>query len=789
MKFIFFVILLFCGRVVDAQTERLLSSNYTDGYVSLKTTKGNYSIHYFNEKAIETSFSLTDFSEKLSSHAVVEKTFNFKFKANRESNQTVIYSVLNSQKLGNTISIAIDSVPFNISYYYGDKRLFSQLENSSDASKFKLDFAISSDELFYGGGARALGMNRRGNKLELYNRAHYGYETNAPLMNYCIPMFLSSNKYAVHFDSPGSGFIDLDSKNNNQIQVEIEGSRKTYQVLANDSWDDLMTSWTVLTGRQPKLPLWALGNFASRFGYHSQLEVEDVVSRFQKDSIPLDAVIIDLYWFGKTIQGTLGNLEFYRDSFPEPEKMVQTLKSKNIQTILVTEPFVLTTSNRWNDAVKNDILAKDTAGKILTYDFYFGNTGLIDIFEEKGKKWFWERYDDLKKKGIAGFWGDLGEPEVHPDHMMHGSFKAREVHNIYGHRWAEMLYSGLKSNYPSERPFILMRAGSSGSQRFGLIPWSGDVNRTWGGMRSQPEISLQMGMQGIPFMHSDLGGFAGANDDPELYLRWLQYGVFQPIFRPHGQEEVPSEPIFKDEETKELAKQAVKLRYRLLPYNYTLMFKANEYGKPLMRPVFFEDNRAEMLNVDSMYFWGNEFLIAPVFVKSQLQKVIHFPNSANWFDFYTLQYYKGGTTANVNLTSDRIPTFVKGGAFVPMIENLQNTSQLENDKVQMYFFFDPETSSSTGVLYQDDYHKGNQKVSENVLNYTYSKKSKCFEIIIESNKDDSFNTNLVIYSPLTKITKISVDGKKYDFGKSESNYSFSSVKGKNKKAKIKVWYK
>jgi alpha-glucosidase (family GH31 glycosyl hydrolase) len=352
-----------------------------------------------------------------------------------------------------------------------------------------------------------------------------------------------------------------------------------------------------------------------------------------------------------------------------------------------------------------------------------------------------------------------------------------------------MLYSGLKSNYPSERPFILMRAGSSGSQRFGLIPWSGDVNRTWGGMRSQPEISLQMGMQGIPFMHSDLGGFAGANDDPELYLRWLQYGVFQPIFRPHAQEEVASEPIFKDEETKELAKQAIELRYRLLPYNYTLMYKANQYGNPLMRPVFFEDNRAEMLNVDSMYFWGSEFLIAPVFVESQLQKVIHFPNSANWFDFYSLQYYKRGTTAKVNITSDRIPTFVKGGAFVPMIENLQNTSQLENENVQMYFFFDPETSSSSGVLYQDDYHKGNQKVWENVLNFTYTKKSKCIEILVESSKDDSFNTNLVIYSPMAKITKISIDGKKNDFGKNESNYSFSSIKGKNKKAKIKVWYK
>ena len=148
MKFIFFVLLLFCGSVVCAQTERLLTSNYTDGYLSIQTTKGKYTIHYFNEKAIETSFSLTDFSEKLSSHAVVEKTFSFKFKANRESNQTVVYSVLNSQKLGNTISIAIDSVPFNITYYYGDKRLISQRENSSEPSKFKLDFAISSIKYF-----------------------------------------------------------------------------------------------------------------------------------------------------------------------------------------------------------------------------------------------------------------------------------------------------------------------------------------------------------------------------------------------------------------------------------------------------------------------------------------------------------------------------------------------------------------------------------------------------------------------------------------------------------------
>ncbi|MBM3452940.1 MAG: glycosyl hydrolase [Bacteroidetes bacterium] len=787
MRFFFAIIFLIFSSHFSSQVEYFKSSSIENGVINIQTNKGNYSIRYFNEKAVETSFSLPSSSDTSSSHAILAKTQFFELNEKRGQNHSVLFSI-KFKKQVNSISIAIDSVPFNITYYFGNEKLFSQVENSSESKKFKLGLAVSSEEVFYGGGARALGMNRRGNKLELYNQAHYGYETNAPLMNYCIPMVLSSNKYAIHFDSPGAGFIDLDSKNINEIQIEIEGSRKTYQIVASESWDSLMRQWTELSGRQPKLPLWTFGNFASRFGYHSQREVEDIVDRFKNDKIPLDAVIIDLYWFGKTIQGTLGNLEFDRDSFPEPEKMMRSLKSKNIQTILVTEPFVLTTSNRWNDAVKNDIIAKDTSGKILTYDFYFGNTGLIDIFEEKGRKWFWKRYDELKKMSVAGFWGDLGEPEVHPNHMMHKSFKAREVHNIYGHRWAEMLFSGLKLNYPNERPFILMRAGYSGSQRFGMIPWSGDVNRTWGGMRSQPEISIQMGMQGIPYMHSDLGGFAGANDDPELYLRWLQYGVFQPVFRPHAQEEVPAEPVFKDNETKELAKQAIELRYRLLPYNYTLMYKAAEFGQPLMRPIFFEDKRPEMLYVDSIYFWGNEFLVAPIFIKNQRIKEIHFPNSANWFDFNNLDYYKGGTSAKISLTKNHIPIFVKGGAFIPLIQNLQNTSELENDKVKIHFFFDPETLASTGFLYQDDYHKGNEIVTENIQRYTYTNSTKNFEILIESMKKKSIETNFILYSPLAKITKISVNGKKISFDTDNFTYSLSNVKIQNTKAKIKVWY-
>lgn len=789
MKLVFLLIFIFVRSVFYSQEERLLSLLNSDGFLLIQTTKGSYSIYYFNEKAIETRFNSEKNNDSSFSHAIIEKTKFFKFKSTRGTNHTVTCSVINPQKFKNTLSVALDSVPFNITYYYGNKRLFSQRENKSEDSRFKLDFAISSDEVIYGGGARALGMNRRGNKLELYNQAHYGYETNATLMNYCVPMFLSSNKYAVHFDSPGSGFIDLDSRKNNQIQIEIEGKRKVYQVLADDTWDDLVAAWAVLAGRQPKLPLWALGNFASRFGYHSQREVEDIVARFQKDSIPLDAVIIDLYWFGKTIQGTLGNLEFYKDSFPEPQKMIQQLKEQDIHTVLVTEPFILSTSNRWNDAVKNDILAKDTSGKILTYNFYFGNTGLIDIFNEKSKKWFWNRYDELKKLGVDGFWGDLGEPEVHPDHMMHNSYKAREVHNIYGHRWAEMLYSELKANYSKERPFILMRSGYSGSQRFGLIPWSGDVNRTWGGMRSQPEISLQMGMQGIPFMHSDLGGFAGANDDPELYVRWLQYGVFQPIFRPHAQEEVASEPVFKDHNTMKMAKRAIELRYKLLPYNYTLIYKASEYGIPLMRPIFFEDQSKEMLSVDSMYFWGSEFLVAPVFIKSQQQKLIKFPNSSNWYDFYTNDYYRGGTNATLTLKKEYIPTFVKAGSFIPMIQGLTETSKLNNKNTEIHFYFDSETNKSNGLLYQDEYHKIGETTNQNIISCSYSKSSDHFQIEIVSQNLTCEKSNLIIHSPRSILTKIKVNGKRVKLVQNNSIYSLPGMKFKNRYIEIRVWYK
>ncbi|MGJ8590999.1 MAG: TIM-barrel domain-containing protein [Aquaticitalea sp.] len=671
------------------------SSNLTNNNLEIKVNDGLYKITAFSNKIIQTTFIPSGEDESEKSHAVVLEPSSISSDFSEDDTH------LNYRTGG--ISVTIQKSPFQISYSYHGKPIISEkMGYGKNDSLETIQFNLTKDEVLYGGGARALGMNRRGHRLQLYNRAHYGYETHSELMNYTMPIVMSSNQYLVHFDNAPIGFLDLDSKKDNTLTYETISGRKTYQVVVGDSWIDLIDSYTDLTGKQPMPPRWSLGNFSSRFGYHSQKEVEETVQKFREEEIPLDAIIIDIFWFGKDIQGHMGNLEFLKDSFPNAEQMMKDLTSKDVNTILVTEPFILTTSKRWQESVTKDVLAKDSLGNPFKYDFYFGNTGLIDIYNPKGKSWFWNIYKDLAKMGVTGVWGDLGEPEVHPSKLLHATGTADEVHNIYGHDWARLVYEGYKTDFPNQRPFILMRAGYSGSQRFGMMPWSGDVNRTWGGLQSQPEIALQMGMQGLGYMHSDLGGFAGDNLDDELYTRWLQYGVFQPIYRPHAQEEVPAEPVFREAKTKALAKKSIELRYKLLPYNYTLAFENRTHGTPLMRPLFFEDDTKRLLLDASEYLWGEDFLIVPIMKSRLTETEVYFPKNHIWFDFYSGERFEGGQNKIIKTHSDYIPTFVKAGAIIPMAKPMQSTKDYSGTNLDIHFYFETTVTESSGQLYNDD---------------------------------------------------------------------------------------
>ena len=608
------------------------------------------------------------------------------------------------------LTAVIDKSPVRITYTRNGETLVAEEHGYFAFETVRgFRFRLDDDEKILGGGQRVLGMNRRGQRMPLYNRAHYGYSTESSQMYYSLPAVMSSDKYVIAFDNTASGWLDIASTEAGVLQFEAAAGRTSYIVAAAGSYPALIDSFTAITGRQPLPPRWAFGNFASRFGYRSERETRDVVDRYRRAGIPLDAVILDLYWFGPDIQGHMGRLDWDYDAFPTPVDMVADFAADGVKTIAITEPFILTSSERWDDAVRHGALARNAAGAAKTFDFYFGNTGLVDVFDAAARDWFWQPYRQLFEQGLVGTWGDLGEPEVHPGDTLHHLSDAGivatgdEIHNAYGHRWAQMVYEKRVADYPDVRPLVMMRAGFLGTQRYGMVPWTGDVDRSWGGLKPQVELSLQMGLFGLAYTHSDLGGFAGGETfDRELYRRWLQYGVFQPVYRPHAQEHIPPEPVFHDRATQRIARDAIRLRYRLLPYIYTLAWENSTTGMPLMRPLFFEDEAdVSLIDEKDAYLWGDAFLVAPVTDPGVDAVDVPLP-AGTWFSFWDDTRYEGASTVSFPVDDDTIPVLVRAGSFVPMTEVVDTTDQYSSESLTLHYWADADVPSSGGRMYEDD---------------------------------------------------------------------------------------
>ena len=609
-------------------------------------------------------------------------------------------------------SASIDKQSHAISYSLNGEVVPKERDGLSiNSHGVSLSFALSDDEKLYGGGQRVLGMDRRGNAMPLYNKAHYGYTTSSNQMYFGLSAVMSSKHYSVLFDNTASGELDMGSSTPDELLFSAKGGRASYIMVLGESLSDTVKSTVAITGKQPLPPRWLLGNFASRFGYKSQDEVMNVVDAFNKQDIPVDAVVLDLYWFGKDIKGHMGNLSWDTATFPEPEKMISELREQDVKTVLITEPFILTTSKQWDSAVENNALAQNDQGTPYTFDFYFGNTGLVDVFSEAGQDWFWQYYEKLAAQGVAGWWGDLGEPEVHPDDIQHAWSEAglgnqtvsgTEVHNGYGHQWAKTVYNNLTELQSDTRPFVLMRSGFLGSQRYGMVPWTGDVSRSWGGLKPQVELALQMSVFGLAYTHSDLGGFAGGDTfDAELYTRWLQFGTFSPVFRPHAQDNIAPEPVFHDDPVKSIAREFIQLRYDMLPYNYSLAFENALFGTPLMRPLAMVFNENKWFESAKSYMWGDALLVSPVTQPNQQTWAVELPPGI-WFDFFSSAKYQGGKTVDYPLTQDNFPVWVKAGSFMPMSEGLSRTEHFDARELEMHYWHDHSVISSSYTYYEDD---------------------------------------------------------------------------------------
>jgi oligosaccharide 4-alpha-D-glucosyltransferase len=812
-----------------------ISHTIIDNGVVIKTSLGQVQLSAYGNDAIEVHYLVNEqlINDSLSNDSQLKNSkqqttaqqlpsFAIKEQAIKQS----VHLAENSQQLTvtvNKLSAIVSKSPFNIRYYQKGKLLLAEeagfflgtaLDETKnederageDKQQAKINvqgfrFTLTDKEKLLGGGERVLGMDRRGQRLPLYNRAHYGYETQSNQMNFGLPAVMSSNKYIVLFDNSAKGWMDIAKSEKNILQFEAVSGRLAYLVFSGDTYAELIENYVDVTGKQPLPPRWSLGNYASRFGYRSEAEVRATVNKFIELDFPLDALILDLYWFGKDIKGHMGNLAWHKETFPTPTKMISDIKAQGVNTVLITEPFILTSSNKWSDAVDHNALAKAVDGSAKRFDFYFGNTGLVDVFNRQGRDWFNAIYTDLSQQGVEGWWGDLGEPEVHPSDTLHtlddGSVvNADAIHNVYGHQWAKMVFENQLTIDKNKRPFILMRSGFAGSQRYGMIPWTGDVSRSWGGLKPQVELSLQMGGLGMAYTHSDLGGFAGGETfDKELYIRWLQYGVFQPIYRPHAQDNIAPEVVFHDSETQDILRKFIKLRYQLLPYNYSLAYENSTTGMPLMRPLFFENDKFSSENIKSeslesvfdnasSYLWGDAFLVTPV-VDAGIKSVSVALPKGIWFNYFTKENepskkYQGGQTVSLPTDITTLPVLVRAGAFIPMIEAIQSTQDYDNKKLSLHYYADSSVTSASYEMYEDDgkTHQAIEKGRYELLTFSASQHQNTLKINLQRNVKPNQQGNdtryismpaqremsVVIHNWSTKPNSIQIDNVKIETG-------------------------
>ena len=565
-------------------------------------------------------------------------------------------------------------------------------------------FSILPDEHFYGTGERGTRLDRRGQAFDCYNTQVGGYATPLATMNVNVPFIASTNGYAIFFDNTYSGRFDVGASDGTVMTYSAAGGVLTYYVIAARTLAGELERYTWLTGRQPLPPRWAFGYIQSKNRYRNEEEARSIVRTMREKRFPCDAIVLDLQWFA-----AMGDLRWDATAWCNPDQMMSDLLEAGLKTVLITEPYIVETSVNYAEASRLGLFAKDSLGHTYTLDKWWSCGGcsasLLDMTDPAARLWWWGKHPPFLGKHVAGLWTDLGEPERHPGDMRHFLGTAQRVHNIYNLLWAKTVFEGMSRFRPGERVFNLTRSGSAGIQRYGVIPWSGDVSRSFGGLEVQLPMLLNMGMSGLAYHNSDIGGYARNPTTPELYVRWMEFGVFSPVTRAHGAGEVvhgaPTEPWQFGAEAEDICRNMLMLRYRLLPYIYTMAYRNYQTGLPLARPlIMIYPGDKRFADESSTYLWGEDFLVSPVVEAGQTSKRVNFPEG-EWVNFWTDELVRGGKTLEVAAPLGRIPLFVKSGSIIPMAPPMQFSDERPMDTLTLCVYPAPGGAAAS-FLYEDD---------------------------------------------------------------------------------------
>lgn len=635
------------------------------------------------------------------------------------------------------VKVSVDRLTGRVTFYDAEgNELLTELDGVDNNSKVKsVSFSGHGAGNLYGAGERGHSLRLNGDSLSMYNRQNYGYTKGDPRisqMGISIPYFASDRGFGVLFDDYDAAALQLGS---DTILYTSPTPRALSYYFINGSEKNLAgvaENYSQLTGLQPLPPLWALGYITSKYGYHNQKEALGAVDSLKNRNYPVDGIVLDLYWYGT--ETDMGRLQWDKEQWPDPRGMLDTLKDKGVKMVVITQPYINKKGaiDNYNMLSDKGMLVKDASGNTHDVTTWVGDAGMLDVSNPDTRRWLANRLMDLTQDGLAGWWGDLGEPEVHPLTIHHDNGQtASQYHNVYGNEWSKLIYDALTENYPDMRPLLMMRGGTAGLQRYAVMPWTTDVSRSWGGFQPQVNLMLNSGLSGLGYMSSDIGGFAvdPANPtDPELYVRWLQMGTFSPVLRTHAQ--TKPEPYHYPEQ-EEILRKYIKMRYEWLPYNYTLAARNAINGTPLALPLNFDGNNPgeKFANVEDEYMWGAEVLVAPVMEQGARSRKVLFPKG-EWIDWWNpAKKYVGDREYTVSAPLADLPLFVKAGSFIPQYTRpIENTDQYDPTFLTVKYF--PSSEETSYSMYDDDRKSPNSVNREEYawLNFSGQQTGKSIDI-------------------------------------------------------------
>lgn len=519
-----------------------------------------------------------------------------------------------------------------------------------------------------------------------------------------------------------------------------------YYFIKGDSMDDVIKGYRTISGKAQVMPKWSMGFWQSRERYKTQDELVGALKEFRRRQIPIDNIVLDWsYW----PEDAWGSHEFDAARFPNPEGMVKEVHDQNARIMISVWPKFYYTTEHYKEfdekgwmyrrAVNDSI--RDWIGKGYIGSFY-------DAYSPGARELFWNQMKEhLYTKGFDAWWMDASEPDIlsnasigYRKALMNPTAMGPSVKyfNTYALMNAMAIYNGQRSVNNDDRVFLLTRSGFCGLQKYGAVTWSGDIGTCWEDYKAQISAGLNHSMSGNPYWTMDIGGFCvqkrferasegseDMNEWRELNARWTQFGAFVPLFRTHGQ--YPFREVYNIAPESHSAYKTIvyydKLRYRLMPYIYSMAGQVYLNDYTIMRPMVMDFGYdAKVNDLGDQYMFGSSFLVAPVYAYKARFREVYFPKNTNWYDFYSGTYYPGGRKAQVEAPYERMPLFVKAGAIVPVGEEIQYSSEKPEAPITLYVY---GGADGTYTLYEDEGTNYNYEKGEyTTISFSYKDSSK-----------------------------------------------------------------